>query len=74
MMLNICNELPDMYIMMAFMGSCFAGAMASSQDFLIFRVSVSAVVGGLRAVMGLDDWRWRHVSTDGFETEGKVDF
>lgn len=53
-MLNICSELPDMYIMMAFIGSCFAGAMASSQDFLIFNVSVSALVGGLRVREGLE--------------------
>lgn len=40
--------------MIAFMGSCFAGARASSHDFLIFKVSVSAVVGGLRAREGFD--------------------
>lgn len=32
----------------AFMGSCFAGAMAISHAFFSFRVSVSSVVGGLR--------------------------
>ena len=48
MILNICSELPDMYIMIAFMGSCLAGASASSHDFLSFRVSVSSVVGALR--------------------------
>ena len=48
MMLNICSVLPDMYIMIAFMGRALAGARASSQDFFSFRVSVSAVVGGLR--------------------------
>ena len=35
--------------MMAFMGRALAGAIASSQDFLSLRVSVSAVLGGLRA-------------------------
>ena len=48
MMLNICRELPDMYIMIAFMGKALAGAKASSQAFLSLSVSVSAVVGGLR--------------------------
>jgi hypothetical protein len=33
---------------MAFMGSCFAGAIASSHAFFIFNVSVSSVVGPLR--------------------------
>ena len=47
-MLNICSVLPDMYIMIAFMGKALAGARASSQDFFSFSVSVSAVVGGLR--------------------------
>ena len=51
MMLNICSELPDMYIMIAFMGKALAGARASSHDFFSFRVSVSAVVGGFRAVL-----------------------
>lgn len=48
-MLNICRVLPDMYIMIAFMGKALAGARASSQDFFSLSVSVSAVVGGLRA-------------------------
>ena len=48
MMLKICSELPDMYIMIAFMGSCLAGARAISHDFLSLRVSVSSVVGALR--------------------------
>lgn len=47
-MLNICKELPDMYIIIAFMGRALAGARASSQDFFSLRVSVSARVGGLR--------------------------
>lgn len=47
-MLNICSVLPDMYIMIAFMGKALAGARASSQDFFSLSVSVSAVVGGLR--------------------------
>lgn len=49
MMLKICSELPDMYIMMAFIGSALAGASASSHAFLIFSVSVSSGVGGFRA-------------------------
>lgn len=48
-MLKICNELPDMYIMIAFMGRALAGASANSHDFLSLSVSVSAVVGGFRA-------------------------
>ena len=48
-MLNICSELPDMYIMIAFMGRALAGARASSQDFFSLSVSVSAVVGAWRA-------------------------
>ena len=48
-MLNICKVLPDMYIMIAFMGKALAGARASSQDFFSLSMSVSAVVGGLRA-------------------------
>lgn len=49
MMLKICSVLPDMYIMIAFMGNALAGARAISQDFFNLSVSVSAVVGGLRA-------------------------
>lgn len=48
MMLNICSVLPDMYIIIAFMGSALAGARASSHDFFSLSVSVSAVVGGFR--------------------------
>ena len=48
MMLKICRLLPDMYIMMAFMGRALAGARATSQAFLTLRVSVSSGVGGLR--------------------------
>ena len=48
-MLKICSELPDMYIIIAFMGRALAGARASSHDFLSLSVSVSAVVGGFRA-------------------------
>ena len=48
MMLKICSVLPDMYIMIAFMGICLAGARAISQDFLSFSTSVSSVVGGVR--------------------------
>lgn len=46
--LKTCRELPDMYIMIAFIGSCFAGARATSHDFLILRMSVSSGVGGFR--------------------------
>ena len=49
-MLNIWRLLPDMYIMMAFIGICFAGARATSQAFFNFSVSVSSGVGGLRAL------------------------
>lgn len=55
MMLKICNELPDMYIMIAFIGSCLAGARASSQDFLSFNESVSSTVGGLRALVVVEE-------------------
>ena len=34
--------------MIAFIGSAFAGARASSHDFLSLRTSVSAAVGALR--------------------------
>jgi hypothetical protein len=36
---------------MAFMGSCLAGAMASSQAFFSLSVSISSVVGALRDEM-----------------------
>jgi hypothetical protein len=36
--------------MMPVIGSCFMGAMAISQAFLSFNVSVSSVVGGFRAL------------------------
>jgi hypothetical protein len=35
----------------AFMGSCLAGAMATSQAFFIFSVSISSGVGGWRAFL-----------------------
>lgn len=61
MILKICSELPDMYIMIAFMGSCLAGARASSHDFLSFSVSVSSVVGALRGCCFEEvAERWRH--------------
>lgn len=44
-----------MYIPIAFMGSCLAGARAISQAFLSLRVSISSVVGGLRVVVDLLD-------------------
>jgi hypothetical protein len=46
--LKICRELPDMYIMMAFTGSCLAGAIATSHAFFNLSVSVSSVVAGGR--------------------------
>ena len=57
-MLNICRLLPDMYIIIAFMGRALAGARASSQDFFTLRVSVSAVVGGLRVGFLVEVERW----------------
>ena len=54
-MLKICNELPDMYIIIAFMGSDLAGAMATSQAFFTFSVSVSSGVGPLRGACLEDD-------------------
>ena len=42
---NICNEFPDMYPMIACIGSCFAGARATSHAFFSFKVSVSLGVG-----------------------------
>lgn len=50
MMEKIWRELPDMYIPMAFMGSCLAGARAISQAFLSLRVSICSGVGCLRGV------------------------
>ena len=62
MMLKIWSVLPDMYIIIAFMGSALAGAKASSHDFFSFSWSVSARVGVLRGVI-LDEVadRWRIV-------------
>jgi hypothetical protein len=48
MMLNICRELPDMYIMMAVIGNCLTGARATSHAFLSFNVSISVAVRGAR--------------------------
>ena len=48
MILKICRVLPDMYIMIAFMGSCLAGARAISQDFFNLSLSVSSAEGALR--------------------------
>ncbi len=59
MMLKIWSELPDMYIMMAFMGSCLAGAKATSHAFLSLRVSVSSAEGRVRAgflVAAVERW------------------
>lgn len=47
-----------MYIMIAFIGSCFAGAKATSHDFLILRMSVSSGVGGLRVCCFASAARW----------------
>lgn len=51
MMLKICSELPVMYMPKAFMGRDFAGAMAISQAFFSFNVSISSGLGGLRAAV-----------------------
>lgn len=45
-----CRLLPDMYIMIAFMGSAFAGASASSHAF--FSLSMSVAVGVVEGVGG----------------------
>lgn len=45
--LKICRLFPDMYIMTAFMGSCFEGARAISQAFLTLRASVSTGLEGV---------------------------
>lgn len=50
---KIWSVFPVMYIPKAFIGSCFAGAMATSHAFFIFSVSISSGVGAFRAV--LDD-------------------
>ena len=49
--LNICREFPVIHIPNAFIGSCLAGAMATSQAFLSFKESISAGVGVFRAVL-----------------------
>lgn len=54
MMLKICSELPVMYMPKAFIGRDFAGAMAISQAFLSFSVSISSGLGGLRAAVVVD--------------------
>lgn len=48
MMLKICREFPDMYIIIAVIGRPFTGARATSHAFLSLRVSISSEVGGLR--------------------------
>lgn len=55
MMLKIWSVLPDMYIIIAFMGRDLAGARAISQDFFNLSVSVSARAGGERADFWSDD-------------------
>ncbi len=47
MILKICKLLPDIYIIIAFMGSCFEGASAISQAFFSLRASVSADLLGV---------------------------
>jgi len=54
MILKICKEFPDMYIMIAVIGNCFTGAKATSHAFLSLRVSISAVVGGARTATLVD--------------------
>lgn len=51
MMLKICRLLPDIYIIITCIGSCFAGAREVSQAFLSLRVAVSEALGWGR-VMG----------------------
>lgn len=63
-MLNICKVLPDMYIMIAFIGNALAGARANSHDFLIFRVSVSSVVGAFCDWVFEATERWFETSID----------
>ena len=48
MMLKICSELPDMYIIMAVIGRDLTGASATSHAFFSFSVSISSVVGAFR--------------------------
>ena len=48
MMLKICKLLPVMYIPIAFIGNCLAGAMASSHAFFNLSVSISSCEGCLR--------------------------
>ena len=64
MMLKIWSVLPDMYIMIMFIGRALAGARASSQDFFRLRGAVSSVVGGLRGgAEGLEERvRWKRES------------
>ena len=51
---KICSELPDMYIIMACIGICFAGASAISHAFFNFNVFISSSVGGFRVCV--DAW------------------
>lgn len=51
--LKICTPLPDIYNMKAFMGTDFAGAMATSQAFFCLRDSTSAGKGA--ALIADDD-------------------
>lgn len=45
---KIWSVFPVMYMPKAFMGSCLAGAMATSQAFFILSVSISSAVGDTR--------------------------
>jgi hypothetical protein len=67
MILKIWRELPDMYIIIAFMGMDFAGAKATSQAFFSLRRAVSCGVGGMRvdSLEGPSFWRREGVSTGG---------
>lgn len=49
MILKICRLLPEKYIMIAFIGSCFDGARAISHAFLTFNASVSTGFSGVAA-------------------------
>lgn len=63
-MLNICRELPDIYIMIAVIGNCLTGASATSHAFLSFSVSISVAVRGARtAVFEEPCCFWSQVST-----------
>jgi len=79
MMLKICRLLPDMYIMIAFIGRAFAGASASSHAFLSLSVSVAVDTGeageeaeevSLLRVLEEERWRRGGVSEVGGDRRG----